>query len=305
MNQIEDGKIKSSGWLQFFYILWTVFACSFVMTVVAFLVIQGIYKVSLTDIGIALSSIESNREAILPAKIMQLIMHLGTFAIPPFAYLFFRRQNSMMCLKLEKFPSVLMILMGILLVTFSVPLLSVIIEANHKMALPPFLNKVEYWMRMQQLQMDKATKIFLEMNSIPDLLLNMLVVGIVPAIGEELLFRGLSQRFFAEWTKNIHWGIWISAFFFSAIHLQFFEFFPRFLLGALLGYMFYWSGNLWVPILAHFFNNGSQVLLSYLFQQGMMETNIDDVETFPVYIIIIFSVLFALLLFIFYKKRTE
>jgi hypothetical protein len=82
-------------------------------------------------------------------------------------------------------------------------------------------------------------------------------------------------------TKNIHVAIWISAFFFSAIHVQFFGFVPRMLLGALFGYLYYWSGNLWVPMFAHFVNNGFAVCMIYLYQKKIVDTNLDSPEAAP------------------------
>ena len=102
-------------------------------------------------------------------------------------------------------------------------------------------------------------------------------MAILPAVGEELLFRGLLQQKLFSCFKNIHISIWITAFLFSALHLQFFGFFPRFLLGALLGYMFYWSGSLWLPIIAHFTNNALALLMSFFISKNMISTDLDQI----------------------------
>ena len=103
----------------------------------------------------------------------------------------------------------------------------------------------------------------LVMESPGELLFNLLVVAVAPAIGEELVFRGVVQQQFYRIARTRGLAIWITAFLFSAVHLQFEGFLPRFLLGALLGYLFLWSKNLWIPILAHFFFNGLQVVGQY------------------------------------------
>jgi membrane protease YdiL (CAAX protease family) len=90
------------------------------------------------------------------------------------------------------------------------------------------------------------------------------MVAVLPALGEELVFRGILLRHFREWTRNIHVAIFISAFLFSAMHLQFYGFLPRFLMGILFGYMLYWTGSIWVPIMAHFFNNAAAVVVAFL-----------------------------------------
>ncbi|MEL7221427.1 MAG: CPBP family intramembrane glutamic endopeptidase [Bacteroidota bacterium] len=104
----------------------------------------------------------------------------------------------------------------------------------------------------------------LQMEQPAELVLGLLVAAVVPALGEELLFRGILQRQFQLLVNHPHWGIWVTAAVFSAIHMQFAGFFPRMLLGAFLGYTFWWSGSLWLPIVVHFFFNGSQVLGAYL-----------------------------------------
>jgi membrane protease YdiL (CAAX protease family) len=137
------------------------------------------------------------------------------------------------------------------------------------------------------------------------------MIGIIPAIGEELLFRGVIQRIFTEWTKNIHWGIWISAILFSALHLQFYGFVPRAILGAIFGYLLVWSGNLWLPVLAHFINNTVAVIAYYFYGEGILSVDPDKIGTNSEYhIAIIISFLLMVWLFwVFYnfemKKKSE
>jgi membrane protease YdiL (CAAX protease family) len=103
----------------------------------------------------------------------------------------------------------------------------------------------------------------MQMNSVGDLLLNLLLLGFVAGIGEELLFRGVLQRFIAQYSKSLHVAVWGTAILFSLIHFQPEGFVPRFLLGALLGYIFVWTGNLWASIIGHISFNSIQVLLFY------------------------------------------
>ena len=101
------------------------------------------------------------------------------------------------------------------------------------------------------------------MDTIWDLFYTILVIAVVPAIGEELLFRGYLQQKLVNWLSNSHTAILITAFLFSAIHFHLQGIIPRFVLGVLLGYLFYWSNSLWLPILAHFVNNAQAVIFSY------------------------------------------
>ncbi len=145
--------------------------------------------------------------------------------------------------------------------------MSFFMELNQSVSLPSFLKDVELWMRDMEGNAEKLTLAFLKMDSPLDLMLNILIVALLPAIGEELLFRGCLQQLLIEWTKKPHLAIFIAAALFSAIHFQFLGFIPRMLIGAFLGYLFYWSGNLWYAIIGHFVNNALQVV-GYYFTQG-------------------------------------
>jgi hypothetical protein len=149
---------------------------------------------------------------------------------------------------------------------------------------------------------EKIVESFLKMNNLGDLLFNLLVIAIVPAIGEELLFRGYLQQSFSKWLSNPHVAIIVTAVLFSAIHLHFQAFFPRLILGVLLGYLFYWSGSLWLPILAHFTNNAQAVIISYptfKVDSGVYSV-LSDVEVDPMMALFSFASV-VVLLFMFYK----
>jgi uncharacterized protein len=132
-------------------------------------------------------------------------------------------------------------------------------------------------MKESEAQAMKITEAFLKMETTQDLLINLLVIAVVPAIGEELLFRGVLQRLFQELTKNIHLTVFLSAAIFSAIHMQFYGFLPRMFLGVLFGYMLVWTGNIWVPVLAHFINNGAAVFFAWLASKNEMPFNQDTI----------------------------
>jgi membrane protease YdiL (CAAX protease family) len=136
------------------------------------------------------------------------------------------------------------------------------------------------------------------------MLLAVVVIAVLPAIGEELVFRGIIQRELFRGTNNIHVAIWISAAIFSAIHIQFYGFVPRMLLGALFGYLYYWSGNLWMPIIAHFINNGFTVVAMYLYQQGSVKMDIENAEAAP-WSSVLFSAVITTALLYFFKKFYE
>jgi len=106
---------------------------------------------------------------------------------------------------------------------------------------------------------------FMKVEGVSGLMFNIFMIAVLPALGEELMFRGVIQRIFSNLTRNHHWGIWISAFLFSAMHMQFYGFLPRIVLGAMFGYLLVWTETMWVPILALFVNNDMGVVGYFLF----------------------------------------
>jgi len=160
--------------------------------------------------------------------------------------------------------------------------MSPVVEWNTQVHFPSALKDFEIWAREKEDMAAKLTEQLTRFESTGQILLALLVIAILPAIGEELVFRGMIQRELWRASGSAHLAIWMSAFLFSAIHLQFFGFFPRLLLGALFGYLYYWSGNLLIPIFAHFFNNGFAVVVMFLNQQNVTDLNVEDNVALPV-----------------------
>jgi membrane protease YdiL (CAAX protease family) len=132
------------------------------------------------------------------------------------------------------------------------------------------------------------------------------MIAVLAAVGDELIFRGLLQRLFQEWTRNVHLAVIISALIFSAFHLQFYGFFGRFVLGLILGYLFVWTGSLWVPIVVHFFNNAMAVIISFLDSRGVVDADLESFGTSGNYMVIIGSfvlMIFTLLLIRYHENR--
>ncbi len=150
---------------------------------------------------------------------------------------------------------------------------------NSRLVLPGFLMNMEQKMKMMEEEAAQLTKLFLESRSSGVLTINFLIIAILPAIGEEFLFRGVIQRLLGEWTKNIHVGIFLAAFIFSFIHFQFYGFVPRLLLGLYFGYLMFWSGSIWVPVTAHLVNNGMAVIYYHFAEQPAGETILDTAGT--------------------------
>ncbi|MEP2025585.1 MAG: CPBP family intramembrane glutamic endopeptidase [Reichenbachiella sp.] len=176
---------------------------------------------------------------------------------------------------------------------------SLLIEWNMSVEFPESLAATFDQMEEQGKLM---TEYLTDFYSFPYFLLTMLVVAVVPAIGEELLFRGLIQKYLQRVWGNPHVAIWVTAMFFSAFHMQFYGFVPRMALGAFFGYLFYYSGNLWYASIAHFVNNGLTLLMIYLFQQGVVEFDIESTESMSIWSTLAYVIIGGILFVLFRKQ---
>ncbi len=153
------------------------------------------------------------------------------------------------------------------------------------------------------------TRVLTHFHSVGEFVLGFVVIAVVAGFCEELLFRGIIQTELYRGTKNIHVAVWAAAFLFSAIHFQFFGFVPRLLLGALFGYLYYWSGNIFVPMFAHLVNNGFSVIMVYLNQQGIVDIDVESTDAVaPWPAIVVFALLACVLTFYFkrfFDKKRE
>lgn len=159
------------------------------------------------------------------------------------------------------------------------------------------------WAKRSEEQLKVLTEHLTNFNSASHFIFAFIVIAIIPAIGEELIFRGLIQNLFVKAFNNHHVAIWVTGFVFAAIHMQFFGLAPRMLLGVLFGYMYHWSGNLSVAMIAHLVNNGFALTALYLAQSEIIEVSPEQMEeAAPWPAILIFTLISAYLLHLFYKR---
>jgi membrane protease YdiL (CAAX protease family) len=182
----------------------------------------------------------------------------------------------------------------------SSPLIELSSNINQKLVLPHFLDWLQRWMRDSEDKAQKLTVVLLQMKTVWSMIVNVLVIGLLTAVVEEFMFRGCIQTIFTRWTKNVHAAVWISAILFSAFHMEFFGFLPRMLLGVLFGYFVAWSGSIWTSVWAHFINNATAVIVTYLYRQKTITTNPDNQHIFN-YATYLFSLIIILFLLYIYR----
>ena len=223
-----------------------------------------------TLIGAALSSIFVFAGDI-GLKIGQGITSTMMFVVPPIVYYFItRNEHQMQDLGLRQLaPPWWLILIGVVVLFVSIPVTTRLTTWNASMELGGVFQALEDWIKELEETAQAATEKMLNVNTFGGLLLNLFIIALIPAIGEEMTFRGVLQQSLTR-KMNPHIAILLSSAIFSFIHFQFYGFLPRMFLGMLLGYMFYITNSLWTSMLMHFINNGTAVVLYYLSNKGMI-----------------------------------
>ena len=218
-------------------------------------------------------------------KWVQFFQSTAMFLLPPLCMAYLWSEQPLEWLKAYPLSGGKGVRLGIgavVLMLVALPAINLLSYWNQQMTLPAFLEPLEQWMKTSEESAKVLTEQFMQATTFGGLIINILLMALLPAVGEELTFRGVLQRLFegksledaslqngskAPYSLKAripHLAIWCSAILFSAIHLQFYGFVPRMLMGALFGYMLVWTGSLWIPILMHFTNNAMAVLLYFV-----------------------------------------
>lgn len=271
-------------------------------TIVTFILLRSLFNVDAISVLNSINSVDVESGSINALKFMQFIQVFFSFIIP--AHLFARSHsyhNTVDYLKLNSTHWKHFLLGAILIFAIS-PFVSFTSMLNEQISFPSFLSNIESYFRNQQIQSEKFATLFLRDNTGKDLIINLFIVGVLAAISEELFFRGVLLNILLERIKNIHLAIFTCAILFSALHQEFYALLPRTILGMALGYAYVYSRSLWVPILMHFVNNASAVILDSLFKQGYTSFNPNSNEYFGS-IGLIISIISTITLFWYWKKQ--
>lgn len=290
-------------WTAFLMLLLFVFIGMFVgqfLGLLAIIPIAGVGLEALSNPNF-LSEIFTDPAYKRALMVMNASVAICSFIVAPLVYLYAYAKMPLSIFFNNNNIITIPLLLTIFIVVSFMTVNSIFIEWNAKMELPDFLHGFEAWAKRLEEQAQVLTQMMTRFDNKTDLLLALFVIAVVPAVGEELLFRGLIQNQLLGIAKNAHVAIWLAAIVFSAFHFQFYGFVPRMLLGALFGYLYYWSGNLLVPIFAHLINNGLTLILLYMYQHGAIEFDIESETSIPIGNII-FSLVLVVALIAYFRR---
>lgn len=218
----------------------------------------------------------SDNTSLEAMRIMQLSTQLGLFFLPSLVWSLLFEVRTVIPTSLKTLPQTHLLALGAMLMLISLPLVHSLSEWNQSIKLPEALSTLEDKLKLLEDSAETLTKKFLSVTTLSGLMFNLLMIAVIPAVGEELLFRNVIQNLLLRSIRNAHIAIVLGALIFSALHFQFYGLVPRFLLGLFLGYFFFWSGSLWVPVMMHFLNNGLAVVAYYLHFNGASDIPMED-----------------------------
>lgn len=196
-------------------------------------------------------------------RIATIVQDLLVFILPAIGMAMVVTRLPARLLAIDNFPSIKSLLLSTGILIASIPAMNWVIQWNQNWHLPASMASAEAFFRQLEDSAEAATQMLMANSTVASLLLSILIVGVLAGFSEELFFRGALQRILSMTKINHHVAIWLVAFIFSAFHIQLFGFVPRLLLGAFFGYLLYWSGSLWLPIILHIFNNTLVVIAEY------------------------------------------
>ena len=270
--------------------------------ILAALIVLGLIIGTVIGVGYVIVS-GNDATSLNSLRFIQISSQIFTFALPPIIYAMLVKEKPFKSLGFKK-STILWLILGVAMMYTILPLNSIFTEWNANIQFPESLASFEKL--MQDLQ-ENATEImmrFINVDTIGGLILNLFMIAGLAALGEELLFRSVIQTSLIRICKNAHIGIFIASAIFSLFHMEFYGLLPRLVLGLLMGYMYYYSRSIWIPMAMHFANNGTIVFLYYLNNIGAINIDVESFGETNIFVLIL-SIIAMVALFWFTIKLNK
>lgn len=237
------------AWIQLMIFISIAFGIFIIISMIGVMILGNITGINVLEMGNP-DNWDFNDPALLSfIRGMLVIQFIGLFLLPSLIFAYFADPRPLDYLGLKKPGKSFYYLAGALALVVSLPLVDWLGAINREVVFPDAMRD---WLQKSEDDAARQIEFLLSRNTTTDLLINLVVVAVFAGVGEELLFRGILQRLLIRIFKSPLAGIIVVAFVFSAIHFQFFGFLPRFILGIVLGLIYWYSGSLWPAIIAHF-----------------------------------------------------
>lgn len=236
-------------------------------------------------------------------RIMAVMQDILLFIVPALVTALFCTRLPAQLLAINRHVPRGMTVVGICTLVCAIPILNALIMWNESIHLPGQLESV---FRAAEDAARGQVALILGPHTVMNFIVSLLIVGVLAGLSEELFFRGAFLRLLTTGRWNVHVSVWLVAVIFSAVHMQFYGFFPRLLLGAFFGYALVWSGSLWLPVVLHVVNNSIYIFGQYFLTDGTEKASaVDTVGADSIPLVIASVALTAMGIYILYRRRTR
>ncbi|MCB0698152.1 MAG: CPBP family intramembrane metalloprotease [Chitinophagaceae bacterium] len=276
-------------WMQLLLLILMVFTMFSAATVLSLLLVPMLTGVSTAEV--VSIDVNSPHKTVFAFKIFQMISNLALFGGTAFLFAYTSHPEPVTYLGFRKVKRPMLVVVSLLLLVASLP---IVLQLGQWMRELNFAAANE-----SQERSDTIMKALMQDKTVGDLLFTVFVLAVIPAFGEELFFRGVIMRFFHKQTKNISFAIFMSAGLFALFHGQLYNLPSIFIMGMVLGYVYYYTGRIWANIIVHFTNNALQIVVEYMAKNGIIPDSVTENDSFPWYVLVIgtsAAVLFFMLL---------
>ncbi len=213
---------------------------------------------------------------------MQFLSTLFLFFLPVFLYALVCHQKPFLHLGFKHELNIQSFILVALIMFAGLPLVSSLQDITEML---PWSKEMLLQFKAAENEYNRQVIVIARMNNFADYLISVFIIALLPAIFEETLFRGGIQNLLSRWFRMPVLAIVITALLFSAVHGSYLGFLSRFALGFLLGWIYYRTGNIWLNIFGHFFNNAIAVTSLYLVSKPGKPVDISKMdEHLPVWI---------------------
>lgn len=294
---------NSSPITRLVFTLFIILTSYLLISILTMLIAISAYSITFEELNLILK--DGLIEADLPMlRLFQISQTIGLFIVPAILlnYFIFKSDDSFITTSGKRSISYITLIVFITLLS-SMPLIQMLINWNESLEIHSSMTFLEDKLQQMEIERTQLTQRMTEGMSLADFLFNLFMIALLPAIGEEFLFRGVVQNLLHQWTRKSHLSIVIAAMIFSGIHLQFYGFIPRLILGVYFGYLFYWSRNIWLAVWAHLLNNALAISFLYLitFERNQRFRFIENLSDTGVIEIVLSILITTLLVLITYK----
>ena len=291
----KENQSPLEGTVQFIGILFRIFGIYFVGLAIVTIILQfitGADSQNLSDILASSTSLQRKQELLI---FSQTLATLIQFLLLPLIYLFFyQKQLVEDVFTFRTWKPATFFAFSIMLYFTFLPVLGFLIKWNQSWFLPENLYEMER-------QAKEVTELLIQYDSHWGFLKVLFVVAILPALGEELFFRGILQNEVRYFTGNTHVAVWTASIIFSLAHFQFLGFVPRMCLGLMFGYAYVWSGNFWVPVGLHFLNNAATLIMMTSYRGQYDKMSQGEVNEVSIPVVLLFTCMSAIITYFLYR----